>query len=105
MDSMALLLLRWRHLVQIWVHGQLMMEALGGSSHGVWVSGAWEVRPGNEASMAGMGGCLNDVARNSREGKDQPGREDRCGPPEDFSEKGLLSWTSWEKKEWQRYPQ
>ena len=44
-------------------------------------------------------------ARNSREGKDQPGREDRCGPPEDFSEKGLLSWTSWEKKEWQRYPQ
>ena len=72
MDSMALLLLRWRHLVQIWVHGQLMMEALGGSSHGVWVSGAWEVRPGNEASMAGMGGCLNDVARNSREG--QPGQ-------------------------------
>lgn len=85
---MALLLLRWRHLFQIWVHGQLMRETLGGPSHGVWVSGAWEVRPGNEASMAGMGGCLDDVARSSREG--QPGPPVR-GPVPQLNE-GLAQY-------------
>lgn len=42
----------------------------------------------------------NAVCQEHREGRVQPGREDRCGPQEGFSEKGLLSWTSWEKKEW-----